>query len=107
MHVKERGMSKKEPRMTMKEIIDSIPVGPRETSGKNSLKDLPTGGRSRRPEPRSADEHERQLLAVFHVWMKHPTAENPLETLANLMLAHEIRAYMAKAPAKQPAPANQ
>lgn len=89
-------MSKNEPRMTMKEIIDSFPVGPRETSGKDSLGDLPIGGRRYRPEPRPADEHERQLLTVFHVWMRHPTAKNPIESLADLMLAHEIRAHNAK-----------
>jgi hypothetical protein len=77
MHVKELGMSKLEPRMTMKDIINSIPVGPRETTGKNSLDDLSVGGRPHYRASKPADEHERKLLAVFNVWMKHSTAAPP------------------------------
>jgi hypothetical protein len=81
--------------MSKQSLIDSLPVGPRVTDGKDPMRDLPVGGR--RPTPTPLEEHERRLLTIFRVWMKHPTAVKPLETLSEMMLAHEIRAHNVKA----------
>ena len=83
--------------MNKKSLIDSLPVGPRTTDGKDPMRDLPIGGRRHRPVAKPVVDHERKLLAIFRVWMKHPTAVKPLEALSSQMLAHEIRAHNAAA----------
>lgn len=93
-------MSKQEPRMTKKELLDSLPVGPRATDGKDPMRDLSVGPRPRYKTLKPVDENERLLLETFHTWMKRPTQESRLVILADLMLAHEIRAFIAKAEAK-------
>lgn len=87
--------------MNKQSLIDSLPVGPRVTDGKDPMRDLSiVGGRRPRPVAKPDDADEIQLARVFRSWMKHPTTPQSLKTLSAMMLAHEIRAYNAASKTK-------
>ena len=92
--------------MSRQALIDSLPVGPQVTDGKDPMRDLPIHARPIRPilpVTKADNEDERQLLRAFGRWIKHPTKPDALEALSHLMVAHEIRAYTGlKRAAKNP-----
>ena len=84
--------------------IDSLSSSPEAIARKSPVGAQPPKRRRTRPIDQAAAEHERELLWAFGRWLKYPTKPSALEEVSHLIVAHEIRAYLALAQITSPLP---
>ncbi len=86
--------TRRETRMTRKQLLDGFPSSTPAIVGEEPLRDLPLSGSKKRKAP-VISEHERQLLTALQVWMKWPKEKIYRDRVTSLMDAHEARSYLA------------